>query len=107
MIPLFLSAQGNQIPELQRIIVSDGSRVAMATTLEGAVNGVFGDGRRQPPATPTPRPARPAMPGAAPTNVSRRALELLDQAERALQTGDYAGFGRYMRELRDYLRSQQ
>jgi uncharacterized membrane protein (UPF0182 family) len=107
MIPLFLSAQGSPIPELQRIIVSDGTRVAMATTLEDAVTGVFGGARA--PTSPAPgQPTRPtATPGATPTAVPRRALELLDQAERALRDGDYAGFGRYMAELRQYLRAQQ
>ena len=107
MIPLFLSAQGNQIPELQRIIVSDGTRVAMATTLEGAVNGVFGRGAPAAPAATPTRAAPRADPGATPATVPRRALELLDQAETALRAGDYAAFGRYMNELRQYLRNQQ
>ena len=41
-IPLFLSAQGSPIPELQRIIVSDGNRTAMANTLREAVASMFG-----------------------------------------------------------------
>jgi uncharacterized membrane protein (UPF0182 family) len=109
MIPLFLtasSAQGSPIPELQRIIVSDGSRVAMAPTLEGAVNGVFsGDAASEPAtrvSTPTTTATAPAQ-----TSISRRALDLLDRAEQALRTGDYAGFGRHMNELRQYLQNQQ
>lgn len=107
MIPLFLSAQGNQIPELQRVIVSDGTRVAMASTLEDAVEAIFGDGAADRPARPTPAAARPPAASALPSTVPRHALELLDRAEQALRNGDYAGFGRYMRELREYLRSRQ
>lgn len=109
MIPLFLSAKGSPIPELQRIIISDGSKVAMAPSLEEAVNSVFGAGAtapepaRQPATTTTTTTTQPA---AGQGGVSRRALELLDQAERALRNGDYAGFGRLMGELRQYLRSQ-
>jgi uncharacterized membrane protein (UPF0182 family) len=107
MIPLFLSAQGSPIPELQRIIVSDGTRVAMAPALEDAVAGVFGSGRSETqPAAPTTRPSTAPVP-ATTTGIPRRALQLLDLAERALRAGDYAGFGRYMNELRSYLRSQQ
>lgn len=107
MMPLFLEAQGSPIPELQRIIVSDGARVAMAPTLEDAVAGVFGGARPAPPSA-----APPAGPRAAPATggqpvVSQRALQLLDQAEQALRSGDYAGFGRSMNELRAYLRSQR
>ena len=104
MIPLFLSARGSPIPELQRIIVSDGSRVAMAQSLEDAVAGVFGGA----PAAPVQRGATPATtsPSTAQPNISRRALEILDQAESALRAGDYAGFGRYMNELRNYLKTR-
>jgi uncharacterized membrane protein (UPF0182 family) len=106
MMPLFLSAQGSPIPELQRIIVSDGARVAMAPTLEDAVAGVFGGGRPATAAPAAPSTTRPATP-AAPAGIPQRALQLLDQAEQALRSGDYAGFGRYMEQLRQYLRSQQ
>ena len=105
MVPLFLSAAGNPIPELQRIIVSDGSRVAMAPSLEDAVAGVFGGSAAPEPAPRGATPATPTQSTAQPT-IPRRALELLDQAERALRAGDYAGFGRYMQELRNYLRAQ-
>jgi uncharacterized membrane protein (UPF0182 family) len=107
MMPLFLSAQGSPIPELQRIIVSDGARVAMAPTIEDAVAGVFGGTRPTPPSTSPSTTTRPAQPAAGTPGVSQRALQLLEQAEQALRNGDYAGFGRYMNELRQYLRSQQ
>ncbi len=108
MMPLFLSAQGSPIPELQRIIVSDGARVAMAPTLADAVAGVFRAGRPadRPPAQPT-APRTPAGGAPAQDAISQRALQLLDQAESALRAGDYAGFGRYMNELRVYLRTHQ
>jgi uncharacterized membrane protein (UPF0182 family) len=52
--PVYLLAQENEIPQLQRVIVSDGARVAMEPTLQGAIEAVFGgapvedagDGRR-------------------------------------------------------------
>ena len=107
MMPLFLSAQGSPIPELQRIILSDGTRTAMAPSLEEAVASVFGGERPAAPSAPRPAPTSPGAPAAAPAGVSQRALQLLEQAEQALRSGDYAGFGRYMNELRQYLRSQQ
>ena len=106
MMPLFLSAQGSPIPELQRIIISDGTRVAMAPTREDAVAGVFGGGATPAPAA-APQPPRPTPAAGAPQGVPQRALQLLEQAEQALRAGDYAGFGRYMNELRAYLRSQR
>ena len=105
MIPLFLSAQGSPIPELQRLIVSDGSRVAMAQNLEDAVTGVFGGSVAQQPAARDTTAASTAAPTtAAQPTIQRRALELLERAETALRNGDYAGFGRYMNELKQYLK---
>lgn len=109
ILPLFLSAQGSPIPELQRIIVSDGSRTAMANTLREAVAILFGGS-----ATAT-APARVAAPSTAPGATAvpmgatatakwpARALDLLDQADRALRAGDYATFGARLNELKKFL----
>jgi uncharacterized membrane protein (UPF0182 family) len=105
VMPVYLSAAGSPIPELQRIIVSDGSRVAMANTLAEGVTAVFGISA--PATTTAPGPANRAVAtSTAPTTttaIPQRALDLLDAAERALRAGDYAGFGARMSELRKFL----
>lgn len=111
ILPLFLSAQGSPIPELQRIIVSDGVRTAMANTLRDAVAAMFGAPKETGPGTETGKAeatVRAAPPGAAqpsvpPSLVSKRALEVLDAAERALRAGDYAEYGERLKELRRVL----
>lgn len=105
VMPLFLSAQGSPIPELQRVIVSDGARVAMANTLRDAFTSLFGTASaavgRDTTATPTP-----PVTGVTPTaEWPKRALDLLDQAERSLRAGDYAGFGTKMAELKRFLQT--
>ena len=103
VMPLYLSAQGSPIPELRRIIVSDGLRTAMEETLRGAVSAMFGSA---PPAAPADTTRRPAAAATIPTPQAgwpREALELLDQAERALRSGDYATFGARLQELRRFL----
>ena len=40
--PVYLRAEDNEIPQLQRVIVSDGARVAMEPTLQAALEAVFG-----------------------------------------------------------------
>ncbi|MGQ0815906.1 MAG: UPF0182 family protein, partial [Gemmatimonadota bacterium] len=100
VLPLFLSAQGSPIPELQRIIVSDGTRTAMAGTLRDAVASMFGTAVARPRAAQAPG----APPATAPQlNWPRQALDLLDEAERALRAGDYAAFGQRMNELKRFL----
>jgi uncharacterized protein len=106
MQPLFLSAQGNPIPELRRIIVSDGRSVSMEPTLVEAVAGLAGaaSGTTRPGTEPDDTPTGDS-PGDALTPAE--ALELLDRAERRLRQGDFAGFGNDLRELRRILEEME
>ena len=92
--PVYLRAEGNEIPQLQRIIVSDGARVAMEPTLQGALEAVFGAG---------PRSAAAAGAAPAPSADLERAREALDAAEQALRQGDWVTFGNAMQRLRGML----
>ena len=94
MEPVFLAAEEDAIPELRRFVVSDGTRVAMEETLAGAL-AALGGGRgavmetRILPDADLPE--------------SREALDLLDAAEEALRSGDWAGFGAALEQLRSVL----
>ncbi len=104
VVPLFLAAGGSPIPELQRIIVSDGDRVAMAPTLQEAMAQLRG--------APGVSPATATTPAAANEGTARwpaRALQLLEAAETSLRNGDWAGYGARLKQLRELLQqiSQQ
>jgi len=98
--PVFLAARGGAIPELARVVVSDGRAVAMATTLEDAVRQL-----RSPASAAPASPPDTAGPQDTDDGPLRHALELLDEAERRLRDGDWAGFGSKWAELRNALRS--
>jgi uncharacterized membrane protein (UPF0182 family) len=102
--PLFLSAANRPIPELQRVIVSDGRAVSMAPSLQDAVRGLSASVAAAAPA-PEISPSRPTagVPAGSLQDQQRRALELLDDAERRLRSGDFAGFGARLAELRQLL----
>ncbi|HEX7090253.1 MAG TPA: UPF0182 family protein [Longimicrobiales bacterium] len=97
--PLFLSGQGTPIPELQRVIVSDGRAVSMALTLPEAIAALRGGGDGAPVADAE---ASPTDAGGA-DDWPRRALDLLERADRRLREGDLAGFGAALRDLREFL----
>ncbi|HEX6939157.1 MAG TPA: UPF0182 family protein [Longimicrobiales bacterium] len=97
--PIFLSARESPIPELARVVVSDGRAVSMASTLEEAVRQLGRPGMAATAAESDPEPD----PSSAPHDWSRRALELLDQAEQRLRNGDWAGFGESWGALRSLL----
>ena len=115
--PLFLSQSSTSggpsqaIPELSRVVASDGSAVGMDSTLALAVQGLQ-QGAAAPggpaPATVTAgRPAQAAPAGALPRagDWPRAALQLLDEADRRLRAGDFAGFGATWKQLHEVLDS--
>lgn len=100
VMPVFLVAQGGTeaLPQLQTVVVSDGTAVNMAPTLREAVEGLYGGAVR-----PTVRPQ--STPAVIETeDWAAEALRLLEQAEQRLRAGDYAGFGAALNRLRDALR---
>lgn len=103
MEPLYLSARENPIPELRRVIVSDGHGVVMAGTL-GAAVAALGSGAPPPAesAAPETSAAGSAAPAQGPVQ-PRDALELLDRAQGRLRRGDWAGFGSDLDSLRALL----
>jgi uncharacterized protein len=90
--PVFLIAEGTNIPQLKRVIVSDGDHLAMESTLAEALQVVFGK-RPSTPEETTP-------PAEAPTSGPREALS---KAEQALKRGDWTGFGRAWEQLKSFL----
>ena len=101
--PIYLIAQGVQIPQLRRVIVSYGEQVAMEQTLGQALNAVFGDrvvaaAEGDAGDMPTPRPARQMQ-----AEVVQDARDLFEQAQEALQGGDFATFGERFEELEELL----
>lgn len=101
--PLFLSAVSasgsGAIPQLQRVIVSDGSEISMAETLPGALAALYDeDARTVLPTLPTP------LQPAATQSWPARALALFEEAERRLRAGDFRGFADAWDELARLLR---
>jgi uncharacterized membrane protein (UPF0182 family) len=103
--PLYLRSEEGQIPELKRVIVAYGDRVAMEPTLEAALAALFQPAAAQaaavPPAAPVPGAAAPGPPPAAaagaPAPAAARAH--YHAALDALRAGDFAGFGRELDAL--------
>ena len=104
--PLYLQAAGSALPELKRVIVAYGTRIAMEPTLEAALARIFVgfvQGPAPAPAGPTPAPPSPGGPPPAGSSEAARAriTELVAQAnahyaraQAALRSGDFATYGR-------------
>jgi hypothetical protein len=94
--PIYLSGAGSSITQLQALVVSDGTSVAMGETLYDAVSALLGYAQAARPL--------PENPADADTDWARRALELMQDADRAVRAGNWEEFGRRWAELQDLLR---
>jgi uncharacterized membrane protein (UPF0182 family) len=91
--PMYLTAEGTNIPQLKRIIVVSGDKVVMEPTLDQALQAVFG----------TAQPM--AEKKAAPLQIEEliQARKEFQKAEKAIQQGRWEDFGKAMKELKEFL----
>jgi uncharacterized protein len=118
--PIYLRAEGGNIPELKRVVVAHENRVIMAETLEEGLNALFGSGaatqarmRVTDSASVTSETGAPVAgsgvtPGAPSTVTSellREAQLHYDRAIAAQRAGNWAEYGREIEQLGAALRA--
>ncbi len=91
--PLYLRAEKGELPELSRIIVAYDKQIVMTPTLEQSLAAVFDT---VPPGLTESNSAN--------TISSQSALRVYQQAQEALQRGDWIEYGQYQQQLQDILR---
>jgi hypothetical protein len=92
VVPLYLTAEGMDFPQLKRVIVISGDKVAMEATLDEAIQTVFGTPQSQTPAQAAQ--LQPAL---------NQARAQFDQAQKAMQQGNWGNFGVAMDALKRLL----
>jgi uncharacterized membrane protein (UPF0182 family) len=122
--PIYLRAEGGQIPELKRVVVAFQDRVVMSETLESGLTRLFaGQGRiaTQPvagaipsaadttrasaaPAAPAGTPPVAGAPTAPSGSLLREAQDHYSRAMAAQRSGDWATYGQEIQRLGDVLR---
>jgi len=115
VMPIYLVSTGTQIPELKRVIVAVGDRVAMEPTLGEALSKVVGAAVTTPPpmgaagAKPEAKPgvgrAQPSAAAAVPDvkSLVERAVSQYEAAQQAQRRGDWAEYGRQVDALKTTL----
>jgi uncharacterized membrane protein (UPF0182 family) len=116
--PIYLQAATSQLPELKRVVVVNGNRIAMEPTLERSLAVIFGGATPTLPTTGSPTPATgtpTATPtaGATPTpggppvsiaELARQADAAFQRAQEALRRGDFATYGREIDRVEELIR---
>jgi hypothetical protein len=101
--PIYLKADNvNSLPEVKRVIVAYNDRIAYEETLELALNSLFGTGG----SIGGNDNAGGTTDGGVTTDVNQLitlANEAFKNATAAQQNGDWAGYGKYIKDLERYL----
>jgi uncharacterized membrane protein (UPF0182 family) len=107
VMPLYLAAdQAGALPELRRVIVVYGNKIAMEPTLELSLQRIFGGQART--GTATGRSATSAATSTGPTQGGvmgevQRAWEAWQKSQEALKRGDWAAYGQEQKRLEETL----
>jgi uncharacterized membrane protein (UPF0182 family) len=122
--PIYLRAEGGNIPELKRVVVAHENRVVMGETLEEGLDALFGSGARAQTATSVQdslstlgiepsvvgggaaqaAPVGPAPSGAV-SQLLRDAQMHYDRAIAAQRAGNWAEYGREIEQLGTTIRA--
>ena len=103
--PVYLEATNSSIPEVKRIIVAFGDKIAYEETLAECLVSLFGDGAEEgvgesTPDTGTDKPESGAM---TTDQLIDKAVTAYANAQDAMQKGDWAAYGKYLGEMEDAL----
>lgn len=90
VVPVYLTAEGTNFPQLKRVIVVAGDKVVMEPTLDEALNDLFGTPQ---PVAGSPEPLATRQPAL------EQAKTQFEEARKAMQQGDWAKFGAAMGAL--------
>jgi uncharacterized membrane protein (UPF0182 family) len=97
--PLYLRAQGGQIPELKRVVLAYQNRVVMEETLDAALVQLFGSQGETPARQRTAEPQPPEAP-----DILRQIAEHYERALAAQRAGNWATYGAEMERIGELLR---
>jgi uncharacterized membrane protein (UPF0182 family) len=104
VVPLYLRAEGTNFPQLKRVIAVAGDKVVMEPTLDEALSALFGTqpAAAQARSAETTGSANGATPRQTDTGPAKTQFE---EAQKAMQQGDWDKFGKAMEALKHLLAS--
>ncbi|AEG60427.1 UPF0182 family protein [Desulforamulus ruminis] len=107
--PIYLQARQSKMPELRRVVVAAGDRVVMEPTLDLALQRIYGENVSLPPSTgqaPQEETGQPEVPASL-QELAGEAGRLYDEAQNKLKSGDWAGYGQSLDQLKAVLEKMQ
>ncbi len=101
--PIYLRAERGQLPQLKRVVVVSGNRIAMEKTLAQSLSAIYAGlpEVELPPAEVSPAEVSPATEI---NELARQAQEHYQKAQEYLKAGDWAGWGEELQKLEEVLK---
>ncbi len=101
---IYLQAERGRLPELKRVIVASGDRIAMEPTLAESLNAIYaGLPTAEPPVITPPTTPETPLPTEI-TELAELAQEHYNKAQEYLQAGDWAGWGEELKKMEEVLK---
>ena len=103
--PVYLEASNSSIPEVKRVIVAYGDKIAYEPTLSEALDSLFGEGSSDSYRQKLDEDTENGGESTAPTQTEliEQAQEAYDAALDAQKNGDWAAYGKHLEELGEIL----
>jgi uncharacterized membrane protein (UPF0182 family) len=101
--PVFLIAEGVDIPQLQRVIATSGEKIAMQPTLWQSIEALYGERERIASAEIDTATVTPVQQTGATSEEFSQLRQLWSEAREALQNSNWEEFGNKMNEIEDIL----
>ena len=102
--PVYLEAANSAIPEVKRVIVAYDDKIAYESTLDEALESIFGEGATTPEPQDTSKPEDNGKPaGNSKQELIKKASDAFSNAEKALQNGNWIEYGVQMDIVQDSL----
>ena len=108
--PVYLEATNSSIPEVKRVIVAYGDKIAYKPTLAEALNELFGEGSGDQYSGGDISGSGGKSDGGkedkvlTQSEIIKKAQDAYDDAQAAMKKGDWAEYGKQMDELEKYLK---
>ena len=99
--PVYLEATNSSIPEVKRVIVAYGDKIAYKPTLAEALNDLFGEGSAKDTNAEGGSDKKPGK--LSQSELIKKCQDAYDNAQDALSDGNWSKYGEYMDKLENYL----
>ena len=105
--PLYLQSEKSELPELKRVLVGYGNKVAMEETLEEALAKIFVAPARTAPSEDDEEDGEEESRDKSVDELIEEAADHFNKAQAASENGDWAEYGKEINKLEDILKKLQ